>query len=95
MAVIAVRCPSCKRDNVVKRGRTNNGKQRYFCQYEACSRRTFLLDYTNRGYLPSVKRQIIELALNGRGIRDTARVLGISTDTVLSELKKRSASLSR
>jgi hypothetical protein len=28
------------------------------------------------------------MALNGSGIRDTARVLGISTDTVLSELKK-------
>lgn len=95
MAVITVRCPSCERDKVVKRGRTQNGKQRYLCQDEACSRRTFLLDYTNRGYVPSVKRQIIDLALNGSGIRDTARVLGISTDTVLSELKKRSASSSR
>jgi len=38
-----------------------------------------------------VKRQIIELALNGSGIRDTARVLGISTDTVLNELKKKKA----
>ena len=82
-------------DKVVKRGKTDNGKQRYLCQDEACSRRTFLLVYTNRGYLPVVKRQIIDLALNGSGIRDTARVLGISTDTVLSELKKRSASLSR
>jgi transposase-like protein len=27
--------------------------------------------------LPAVKRQIIDLALNGSGIRDTARVLGI------------------
>jgi transposase-like protein len=95
MAVIAVRCPSCERDTVVKRGKTNNGKQRYLCQYEACSQRTFILDYTNRGYLPSVKRQIIDLALNGSGIRDTARVLSISTDTVISELKKRSASLSQ
>jgi transposase-like protein len=78
MAVIAVRCPSCERDNVVKRGRTTNGKQRYLCQDEACSRRTFLLDYSKRGYLLAVKRQIIDLALNGSGIRDTARVLGIS-----------------
>jgi transposase-like protein len=29
------------------------------------------------------------MALSGSGIRDTARVLGISTDTVLNELKKR------
>ena len=95
MAAIAVRCPSCARDDVVKRGKTSNGKQRYLCQDEACPRRTFLLEYTNRGYLPSVKRQIIDLALNGSGIRDTARVLGISTDTVLSELKKRNATLSQ
>jgi transposase-like protein len=95
MAVIAVRCPSCDSDKVVKRGQTNNGKRRYLCQYEACLRRTFILDYINRGYLPAVKRQIIALALNGSGIRDTARVLGISTDTVLSELKKRHASLSQ
>src|SRR5262245_6540756 len=32
---------------------------------------------------------MIDMALNGSGIRDTARVLGISTDTVLNELKKR------
>ena len=91
MAVIAVRCPFCDRDKIVKRGNTTNGKQRYLCQDEACSQRTFILEYTNRGYLPSVKRQIIELALNGSGIRDTARVLGISTDTVLNELKKKKA----
>jgi len=74
MAVIAVRCPSCDRDKIVKRGKTTNGKQRFLCQDEACSQRTFILEYTNRGYLPSVKRQIIELALNGSGIRATARV---------------------
>ena len=35
-----------------------------------------------------MKRQIVDMALNGSGIRDTARVLGISKDTVVSELKK-------
>jgi insertion element IS1 protein InsB len=93
MAVIPVRCPSCDGDAVVKRGKTDRGKQRYLCQTEACSYRTFLLDYTNRGYMPSVKRQIIDLIMNGSGIRDTARVLSISTDTVISELKKKKASL--
>jgi transposase-like protein len=93
MAMILVRCPYCDSDTVVKRGKTDSGKQRYLCQHEACSYRTFILDYTNRGYLPSVKRQIIDLALNGSGIRDTARVLRISTDTVIHELKKRKVSL--
>ena len=39
---------------------------------------------------------MIAMALHGNGIRDTARVLGISTDTVLNELKKtRVANLTR
>ena len=93
MAAMPVRCPSCESDAVVKWGKTDRGQQRYLCQNAACSSRTFLLEYTNRGYLPAVKRQIIDLAMNGSGIRDTARVLGISTDTVIRELKKKKASL--
>jgi insertion element IS1 protein InsB len=91
MAVIPVRCPACEGDTVVKRGKTDRGKQRYLCQNAACCCRTFLLEYTNRGYLPSVKRQILELTLNGSGMHDTARILRISTDTVIGELKKKQA----
>jgi transposase-like protein len=89
MVVVPVRCPSCECDTVVKRGKTDSGKQRSLCQNAACCCRTFLLGYTTRGYLPSVKRQMIELTLNGSGMRDTARVLRISPDTVLGDRKKR------
>ncbi|MCY7394120.1 MAG: hypothetical protein LH647_22275 [Leptolyngbyaceae cyanobacterium CAN_BIN12] len=41
------------------------------------------------GYLPEVKQQIVYMAVNGSGIRDTARVLKISPTTVIEELKKR------
>src|SRR5437867_12331095 len=40
-----------------------------------------------------VKQTIINMSLTASGIRDTARVLRISTDTVLSELKKKEAVL--
>ena len=40
-----------------------------------------------------MKQTIIDMSLNASGIRDTARVLRISTDTVLSELKKKEAVL--
>ncbi|OBQ36203.1 MAG: transposase, partial [Aphanizomenon flos-aquae WA102] len=43
-----------------------------------------------KGYLPEVKEKIAEMAMNGSGIRDTARVLRISPSTVISELKKKS-----
>ncbi len=50
--------------------------------------RTFLLDYAYAGQSPEVKQQIVEMAMNASGIRDTARVLHISPSTVLKELKK-------
>ena len=54
-----------------------------------CTTGSFLLAYRNRGYLPEVKRTIIDMSLNASGVRDTARVLRMSTDTVLRELKKK------
>ena len=41
------------------------------------------------GQSRKVKEQIVDMALNGSGIRDTARVLQVSTSTVIKELKKR------
>jgi transposase-like protein len=32
---------------------------------------------------------MVEMALNGSGIRDTARVLGVSPTTVMTTLKKK------
>lgn len=89
MAVILVFCPRCKKENVVKFGLNSSGKQRYQCKNGNCSMNTFLLEYSRNGDLPEIKEKIIEMALNGSGIRDTARVLGVSMNTVISELKKR------
>src|SRR5919106_2442498 len=90
---IAVQCLHCHRDQVVKRGKTSRGTQRYLCQNKACATGSFLLDYRNRGRVPEVKELIIDMSLNASGIRDTARSLHISTDTVLSELKKKESAL--
>jgi transposase-like protein len=46
------------------------------------------LNYSYQGRLPEVKQQILDMAVNGSGIRDTARVLQISPSTVIAELKK-------
>lgn len=54
-----------------------------------CSGRTFILDYAYPGQSRKVKEQIVDMALNGSGIRDTARVLHVSTSTVIKQLKKR------
>jgi insertion element IS1 protein InsB len=90
---IAVRCPHCQNDQVAKRGKTARGTQRYLCQSVLCAKSSFLLDYDNRGCLPEVKDLIIDMSLNASGVRDTARSLHISTNTVLSELKKKESAL--
>ena len=90
MVLEPVLCPDCGSDNVVKHGRSDEGKQRYKCRNSECRRCTFIRTYAYRGYLPQVKEQITEMTLNGSGIRDTARVLKISPTTVIETLKKRS-----
>lgn len=95
MAVIDVKCPQCKKDNVIKFGTNTAGKQRYKCKNENCGKNTFLLEYSRNGDLPEVKKKIIEMALNGSGVRDTARVLGISMNTVMAELKKKNSASKR
>ena len=95
MAVIPVSCPDCGQHHVVKRGKTQEGKQRYLCVNTKCPKKTFILDYSYNGALPEVKSQIIDMAMNGSGIRDTARVLEISQTTVIRELKKKSRASNR
>src|SRR5499425_2677333 len=93
MTFIAVQCPYCRSEQIVKRGKTRRGTQRYLCQNSACTQGSFLLAYRNRGCLPEVKQQIVDMSLNASGVRDTARVLHISTDTVLNALRKKEAAL--
>lgn len=64
MVLISVCCPRCHSNQVVKCGKTDQSKQRYRCQNEECSTKTFILDYDYNGYLPEVKKKIVDMALN-------------------------------
>ena len=93
MTYIAVRCLHCQSEQIVKRGKTAQGTQRYLCQNTLCAVRSFLLNYRNRGCLPEIKQHIIDMSLNASGVRDTARSLHICPNTVLRELKKKEVAL--
>ncbi len=54
-----------------------------------CACNTFMLEYAYNGWKPGIEEAIIDMAANASGIRDTARVLKISQDKVMSTLKKR------
>ncbi len=89
MVKINVKCPNCKKIDISRYGKQENGAQKYKCNNQECSRVTFILEYKKRGFLKEVRDKVVDMALNGSGIRDTGRVLGISKDTVMNILKKR------
>src|SRR5262245_56524495 len=95
MITHVLHCPYCQDTDIVRHGTTPDGKQRYRCRTCPTRGRTFLLEYAYAGQSPEVKQQIVEMAMNASGIRDTARVLHVSPNTVLKELKKRNLTSSR
>ena len=54
-----------------------------------CGTNTFIINHEKIGWLPETKEKIIDMTLNGSGIRDISRFLGISIGTVMSEIKKK------
>jgi len=90
MITQVLHCPYCQGTDIVRHGTTSEGKQRYRCRVCRLGRgRTFLLAYTYAGQSPEVKEQIVDMAMNASGIRDTARVWHVSTNTVMTERKNR------
>ncbi len=71
MVSVPVQCPHCQSMEVIKAGKQSNGAQRYQCQNGQCVRWIFLLQYQDRGRVPEVRRQVVDTAINGSGVRDT------------------------
>ena len=86
MAKIDVKCRYCKGiEEVIKAGYSISKQQRYYCG--SCNK-YFQLEYINNASKPGVKEQIVEMAVNGSGVRDTVRVLKVGINTVIRTLKK-------
>lgn len=76
-------CPRCNDNQIIKNGKTKTKKQQYFCK--SCQKR-FIEFYTYNAYQTDLNQQIIILTKEGLGIRSTARVLKISTTTLLKRI---------
>lgn len=76
-------CPNCHSPIIIKSGKNSQGKQRYQCRQ--CHKR-FITNYTYKAYLPETNQKIVQLTKEGLGIRSTARVLSISTTTLLKRI---------
>ena len=76
-------CPNCKMIKIIKNGTTKNKKQQYYCKN--CNKR-FIENYTYNAYLSDINNKIILFTKEGLGIRSTARILKISTTTLLKRI---------
>lgn len=88
-----ITCPLCDSNHITQAGRNAHGEQRYRCQEPDCLTQTFMLKYRYRAYEPGIKEKVIDMAINGSGIRDTGRVLKIDKNTVINTLKNRADSI--
>jgi transposase-like protein len=93
--IIKVKCPFCESEAVSKNGHNKNGKQVYRCNNIECKRRSFTEEYTNKAYDPKIREQVLKMAVDCTGTRATARILGISKDTVTAILKKQKIGLGK
>jgi len=88
MHMTPIKCPLCDSTKISKNGKDVHGKQRYICNNKECNGKSFMLEYTYNGWKPGINEQIIDMAANSSGIRDTSRVLKISKQKVQDTLKK-------
>lgn len=84
MASIDVHCPRCQSAQVYRHGQSPKGDDRFRCR--DCHR-VFQITYAYEARKPGVKERIVDMAFNGSGVRDTARVLKIGLNTVIRTLK--------
>jgi len=50
MIMQVLHCPHCQGTDIIRHGKTRQGKQRYCCRETVCDGRTFLLDYSYAGH---------------------------------------------
>jgi insertion element IS1 protein InsB len=76
-------CKNCYSGNIIRNGTTKTGKQQYLCQ--DCNKR-FIDYYSYNAYNNYINRDITQLTKEGLGIRSIARILKISTTTLLKRI---------
>ena len=84
-----VKCPICGSMNVSNNGVSPRGVQRFLCNNKECIGKSFMLEYEYNGWKSGIEEQIINMTANSSGIRDIARVLRVSTQKVLTTIKKK------
>lgn len=70
-------------NSMIKYGKTKSGNQRYICKL---CKKTRVENYNYQAYESDINKNIILFTKEGLGIRSTARILKISTTTLLKRI---------
>ncbi len=85
MIMVSVKCVHCGGTDLSVYGYYKE-KRRYKCQ--PCNR-VFLSKYTYNACDKNISEKVLEMSMNGNGMREISRVLKIARNTVTSILKKK------
>jgi transposase-like protein len=85
MITITLTCYHCGSENLVRNGRTRNGKQRYLCH--DCGR-TSRANPSSPAYPAERREEILRAYQERSSLRGLSRTFGVSRNTVSSWLKK-------
>jgi transposase-like protein len=70
MIIQVLHCPYCQGTDMVRHGKSPEGKQRYRCREGREGRgRPFLSAYAYAGQAPEVRQQIVDRAMNARSMQ--------------------------
>lgn len=86
MVAIALRCPYCASERLVRYGTTPNGKRRYRCR--ACGRQHRERPGSN-AYSDAERETILRAYQERSSLRGLSRTFGVSRNTVTAWLKKK------
>lgn len=84
--MVKLKCFHCDSENLVRNGKTENGKQRYFCH--DCRKMSREQPQPN-GYTPAQREQILAAYQERASLRGLTRIFGVSRNTVTGWLKKK------
>jgi transposase-like protein len=79
-----MQCPWCNSDRVNKNGRKKE-KQNYIC---LDCKKQFIDSYDRRGYAQEIRRECLEMHVNGMGFRAIEKIKGVHHTTVINWVKQ-------
>lgn len=84
MALVQVHCPEWQSIDVVQCGKQANGTQRYRCNNFDCPRTIFLLQYHDKGRLPTVKQRIVDMNAQSLWVRFLEACFGFCSGVMVA-----------